>query len=156
MHIFKGQISKGIGRHVELYVPGRDELENCHPDWPRKLQPGSLNVRISPDGYPDIFNEAGHRLTVKSLDNRIIKCAFEIPHISFGNNLLLPTKQKPTRGTAQVWSVLLEANGHSVPCWVLRRIGSGLGDVLEVVSHLYLRATFDFENGHNAELTFQD
>ena len=50
---FTGKVINGTGKHSELFVPGRSEVPDCPIDWPEKLFPGSLNVRISK--YPDEF-----------------------------------------------------------------------------------------------------
>jgi len=57
-----------------------------------------------------------------------------------GNNLLTPTPSKPKRGIGQVWQASLAANGGVLDCWILRRIDSGLRDVLELVSGYAIRS----------------
>lgn len=144
--IFTGNIVNGRGGHIELYVPGRDELPVTHPDWPVKLCPGSLNVKIDSSGYPCEFKNHGLEETVKSLDVALFKAAFEIKQNQFGNNLLTPTDSIPNRGDAQVWKSTLKANNTSIPCWVLRRYGSGLAWELEVVSDINIRNEYGFSN----------
>jgi len=53
--VFQGVVGSGVGRHVDLHVPGREALTHAHCDWPLTLQPGSLNIRI--DGYPSQFTD---------------------------------------------------------------------------------------------------
>lgn len=141
---FKGSIVNGRSRHVELYVPGRNELPAAPTDWPLKLCPGSLNIKINSNGYPDEFKNRDLAETIKSLDSALFKAAFEIKQNQFGNNLLTPTNAIPNRGDAQVWKSTLKANNKSISCWVLRRYGSGLAWELEVVSDLNIRNEYGF------------
>jgi len=154
MHIFKGEISSGIGKHTELYVPGYNQLVKAPENWPEKLHPGSLNVRISSTGYPSIFSEREGAPSIFTLDEGIIPCAFEIPYDSFGNNALRPTAQMPKRGTAQVWRSTLAIVEQEIDCWVLRRYGSMVGEVLEVVSHVHLRTAYELQDGQRVQLRF--
>jgi hypothetical protein len=52
------------------------------------------------------------------------------------NNKLAPILGQPRRGVAQVWRAAVRRfqDGLSVDCWMLRRIGSGVGQQLELVS----------------------
>jgi hypothetical protein len=142
--LFKGFIVNGIGKHNELYVPGRKELPESHPDWPVKLCSGSMNVRVNHSGYPREFRENGWMRTVKALDTAKFKAPFGIRQDQFGNNRLKPTGSMQNRGDAQVWKATLKAGGQSIPCWVLRRFGSGLSRELELVSDMSIRETYGF------------
>ena len=144
---FEGKIDSGVGRHVELQVPGRDELPQAPKDWPSVLCKGSLNVRIKPEGYPELFEELGLPKTTKSLDQRPIKCSFEIGQSEFGNNKLAPMDAMPHRGSAQVWCAVLTITDQDIACWVLRRYGSGLRDQLEIVSDVHLRTEYGLTDG---------
>jgi CTP-dependent riboflavin kinase len=148
--VFKGCIVKGIGQHTTLSVPGRNDITQAPTDWPTKLCPGSLNVRVVPDGYPTLFKEKGLAETTKSLDKDCYPCTFQIAQPEFGNNRLTPTSGNPRRGSAQVWRALLSANGDNINCWVLRRYGSGLSDQLELVSEIHLRTKYGLRDGHAA------
>lgn len=152
---FKGQITDGIGKHSELFVPGRNELATAPSDWPTKLQPGSLNVRVSQDGYPNGFAKYRHGLSVKNLDDGCLNPAFVIPQNQLGNNKLTPTPLVPRRGTAQVWRTVLYTDIQEIPCWVLRRIGSGLSCVLEIVAAVHLREVYNLQNGQCVELVLE-
>ena len=137
--VFKGSIVNGRGGHTELYVPGKKELQDSHPDWPIKLCSGSLNIKINNDGYPKEFKTNGLAETVKSLDAALFKAAFEIKQDQFGNNMLKATEAMPNRGAAQIWKSTLKINYSTIPCWALRRFGSGLAQELEVVSDVNIR-----------------
>lgn len=136
--VFDGVVINGRGGHAELGVPGRHELPSAPHDWPEQLFPGSLNLRVLQ--YPSEFRGRGLPESVKVLDAIPFGPEFTIPHGAMRNNKLTPTPAMPRRGTAQVWRTQLTANGHTVMCWVLRRIGSGLGRELELVSAEGLRA----------------
>jgi hypothetical protein len=150
--IFHGVIAKGIGKYVDLHVPGRDEIK-ASTDWPVVLWKGSLNVRVNPDGYPALFTTRGLPNEVASLDRNCFPSCFEIAYDQFGNNQLLPTAAESRRGTAQVWRARLEANDHEVPCWVLRRYSSALVDVLELLSDRHLRQTYGLVDDQRAIVT---
>lgn len=147
--VFKGCIVNGRGGHSELYVPGKNELQESHPKWPLKLCPGSLNIKINNDGYPNELKISGLSETVKSLDTSLFQAAFEIKQDQFGNNLLTPTDAMPNRGDAQVWKSTLKTNNASIPCWVLRRYDSGLTQELEVVSDINIRNEHGFTKETN-------
>ena len=55
MVIFRGEIVTGVGKYSELSFPGRYEITEAPQDWPNKLYPGSLNVMVRDDGYPEGF-----------------------------------------------------------------------------------------------------
>ena len=145
--VFVGAITSGVGKHVELHVPGRDEMPQAPADWPSVLCRGSLNVRILVDGYPALFLQQRFGNTVRSLDTNCYPCAFEISQSQFGNNMLLPNPSEPRKGSAQVWKAVLTTNDQNIPCWVLRRYRSGLTDQLELLSDRHLRTAYHLENG---------
>lgn len=138
---FIGEVVNGRGTHSELFVPGRVELNSSHVNWPTKLSPGSLNIKIRHNGYPIEFSQHKLRATVSSLDKSLFKAAFEIKREQFRNNILFPSKHTPNGGDAQVWISKLEVNNRLIPCWVLRRYGSRLRTELEVVSDVKIRTT---------------
>jgi hypothetical protein len=152
---FSGVIVKGVGRYVELHVPGRDEIHQAPSDWPITLQKGSLNVRISPDGYPSLFAELGLPNSIKSLDQRPFPPTFEIAQHEFGNNQLRPEPSMPDKGSAQVWRAKLTSGEISYACWVLRRHGSGVGEQLELLSEVHLRTTLQLVCGQSVVVTLE-
>jgi hypothetical protein len=139
--------------YVQLHVPGRSELSACPSDWPEKLCLGSLNVRVAADGYPSLFLERGLSNTVASLDSNCYRANFDIAQDQFGNNKLFPDQSAPRKGSAQVWRAVLGANGRHIPCWVLRRYGSGLINELELLSHEHLRSAYHLEDGQRVTVT---
>lgn len=136
--IFSGLIVNGIGGHSELIIPGRNDLEDAPAEWPERLFPGSLNVRVI--CYPPEFASRGLRSSTKVLDTAGFEPELVIPQAKMINNKLTPTVAFPTRGTAQVWRASIITEGRMIECWVLRRIGSGLADQIELVSEIKLRA----------------
>ena len=134
---FAGKVVNGIGKHSELFVPGRSEVPDCAIGWPEKLLPESLNVRISK--YPDEF--AARRLPpfVATLDIAGFEPQFKIARHLMLNNTLAATQTMPHRGDAQVWMASLITSKQEVSCWVLRRFGSALKDQIELVSSVGLR-----------------
>lgn len=140
---FEGIVVNGQGDHSKLFVPGRSLLSGASEDWPETLQPGSLNVRIG--AYPLAWRERGLAATVKVLDTDVFPPEFLIPQDRMQSNQLIPTPSSPRRGIGQVWRATLNANGGYVDCWVLRRVDSGLRDVLELVAGYAIRPALGLE-----------
>ena len=155
--IFKGQIRSGVGRHVELGIPGRDALINAPLEWPEKLQPGSLNIGVHSDGYPEELIEYRDFEGVITLDRKLIPPAFLIPREYMKNNKLRSDPDMPDRGVAQVWraTLIVESAFESYPVWVLRRLGSRVGEQLELVSEVHLRDTLSLQDGMSVTVALQ-
>ena len=149
---FGGEICSGIGKHRELGVPGRDAIADAPSDWPRTLCPGSLNVRVRQ--YPAAFDSRALSHTVRELDICGFRPEFTIPQAELRNNKLQPSADAPKRGIAQVWRARLTslATGSTVDCWLLRRIGSTVGEQLELVSNHKLRS-HGLEDGDRVRVT---
>ena len=147
--VFKGYITAGVGRHVELGIPGRGKLPEAPADWPEKLQPGSLNIRVDHKGYPPELTTCDPFLGIKTLDRKLFAPAFLIPQNKMQNNKLKPCAEMPDQGTAQVWRALLHTGQGSstYAVWVLRRFGSNVGEQLELVSDVHLRKTLSLADG---------
>jgi hypothetical protein len=152
---FSGEIGDGVGKYVELHVPGREELTQAPSDWPVTLQKGSLNVRIAALGYPPLFAALGLPNRVRSLDLRPFPSAFEIAQHEFGNNRLKAEPSMPHKGSAQVWRAILATQGDKHPCWVLRRYGSGVGEQLELLSERHMRSAFQLATGQPVIVALQ-
>jgi hypothetical protein len=143
--VFQGVICSGIGKHRRLGVPGRAEVPGAPGDWPEVLVPGSLNIRVRPDGYPPGFSFRG----VDMLDNGHFRPTFIVSRNLFKNNKLRPTADRADTGTAQVWRAQLRviASQKTAAAWVLRRIGSVLKDQIEIVSDQPLRSVLELRDG---------
>ncbi len=146
---FRGTIGTGVGKHVNLVIPGSSDLADAPVDWPERLQPGSLNIRIHAGGYPAEFSQVPPVKKVKHLDSKQFPPAFTIPHDQMSGNTLTPREDMPEKGTAQVWRAVLRINASSVSrsTWVLRRIGSRVGEQLELVSDNQLRTALSLADG---------
>ena len=153
--MFNGVVARGIGKHADLHVPGRHHISQAPAEWPLILFKGSLNVRILPNGYPASFADRGLPNKVSALDQNCFPCCFEIRYDQFGNNQLTPTAAYRRRGSAQVWRAFLDVNNHRITCWALRRYGSTLVDVLELVSDKGLRATYGLDDNQAATVVLQ-
>ena len=147
-------MSCGIGQHSTLQVPGRSALPTAPVDWPEALYPGSLNVRI--DEYPEEFRRRGLTNRVMELDRSWFAPEFEILRLQFGNNLLGPRPGVPRGGDAQVWRAMLSLadTGTRHECWVLRRLGSQVGEQLECVAGRRLRGA-GIEEGKRVRVALQ-
>ena len=76
---FTGHVRTGKGKHAELVIPGKCELLSSPCDWPKTLCPGSLNIKIAPDGYPPEFIGVDPKNAIKALDTGLLPPAFTIP-----------------------------------------------------------------------------
>ena len=143
---FHGVITAGIGKHSELGVPGRSALISVSPDWPDRLYPGSLNVRV--ETYPKALVQHGLADRIAELDRGLFRPAFQIARDLFRNNHLRPRPGVPNGGDAQVWRARIEVVGSelTLDCWALRRFGSRVGEQLEFVAADKLR-DLGLENG---------
>jgi len=149
--IFHGYVAPGMGKHNELGIPGRLLISATAPtDWPERLQPGSLNIRLFADRIPREFSAHGLPPTVTSLDAGRFQPEFEIPQARIANNTIAPDRVRgPRGGDAQVWRAFLSDEGRALDipqAWVLRRFGSQVGEQLELVSGSRLRDTPGIEN----------
>ena len=150
---YKGTIINGCGKHSELGVPGRTTLREAPDDWPDVLAPGSLNVLVASSGYPYIYRQLDIPTLVSILDNGFFKPVFTIEHAKFVNNQIIPTAQNPQNGMGQVWRTTLLAESNDIECWMLRRIGSGLKNQIELVSHEDIRATYGLDKNRRWPVT---
>ena len=110
-----------------------------------------MNVKINPDGFPqELISHFGSN-SVKHFDSRRFKPIEEIPARAIRGNTLLPTKACPDKGNGQVWSAtiieLKSQKQNRMNCWVFRRIGSGYGDVLELVAEESISNALDLKYG---------
>lgn len=147
---FIGKIRSGKGKHSELIIPGVAELNGAPPNWPTKFHPGSLNIGIAKDGYPEGFADpdAGGR-GITPLDDGVIKPTVVLPWDKIGNNGLKPKKGSPDRGTGQFWPAIITviSTGDAAHCWAFRRINSSIRRQLEIVAATSLRNLLHLNDG---------
>lgn len=139
---FIGIVQSGKGKHSKLIIPGAADFNGAPLKWPITFYPGSLNVGISKNGYPEGFkdpDEGGCGVTL--LDGEVIEPTVVLPWYKIGNNSLRPKSGKPRRGTGKFWPAVITvaATGDLADCWVFRRIDSTIKRQLEVVSSLCLK-----------------
>lgn len=137
--VFEGYVHRGQGDFSNMVIPGRTDESYFPGDWPAELASGSLNVRIT--GYPPEFQQRGWGAKVTVLDSGLFQPAFVLPGHAILNNTI-PNRRNPSdrrTGDAQVWRATLENAYKAHSCWVLRRLGSGYRDVLELVSEVRIR-----------------
>ncbi len=161
---FLGCIVRGTRQFaITLVIPGSDEIPSKIRDWPDRIYPGSLNIRVEAPGFPAKYIEIFGSASVNHLDTRRFLPEAEIPHDAIGNNALRPTAMDPDRGNAQIWRADLTIidSGMEMQCWVLRRIGSEVGigskvgNVIECVSGKCLWNAMSLNEGDRVELELQ-
>ncbi|MDR6624840.1 hypothetical protein [Caulobacter segnis] len=134
---FRGVITGGMHCFAkDMRVPGRSDISDAPDDWPETLAPGTLNFRYQK--LPSALATRGWA-NISELDHRQFVALFEIPQDAIVGNTLRPGSAGGEKGRAQVWRARLETDNGSVDCWVLRRIGSGYLEVLELVSAVRIR-----------------
>src|SRR5260370_18677487 len=92
----------------EMVIPGRDDLFLAPKDWPMQLAPGTLNIQVNDDGFPEGFEEIGKGDGLKKLDEGKFRAALVIPQRLIAGNPVKPDPDHPTRGFAQVWRAELQ------------------------------------------------
>ena len=147
---FVGKVRSGKGKHSELVIPGIADLNHAPTAWPDRFHPGSLNIGIFKDGFPEGFvdpDEGGRGVTL--LDDGVIKPAVTLAWDRIGNNGLRPKAGKPRRGTGQFWPAVITvvATGGTSDCWLFRRIDSTIKRQLEIVSSLHLKVHLSLKDG---------
>lgn len=146
---FKGKVVSGCGKHCELIIPGKAKLPDAPSDWPEVLCPGSLNIEISIEELPKELDDLGPGAFIKKLDNDILKPAFIIQQSAILNNTIGPQGPVKGRGDARVWRAKISVlkTHQDFPCWVLRRLDSGMTRHIELVSDANLRRTLNLCDG---------
>ncbi len=147
---FRGRVRSGMGKHSKMVVPGRTAISSAPTDWPESFFPGSLNIGLSQNGYPDGFRspELGGS-GVSHLDAGNPRPAFVLPSDQIKKNGLKPTRDKPERGTGQFWRVVLTnvSTGETLRCWLFRRIGSTINSQLELIATCPIRDELSLADG---------
>jgi hypothetical protein len=146
--IFQGIVRCGVGQFAKkLVIPGSEEISLSIRDWPERLQPGTLNIRV--EVFPMEYSEKFGQENLKFLDRGKFRPEATLKAEEIKNNTLPPTPEFPERGRAQIWRAILTKveSGNSETCWVLRRIDSGLCVDLELVSSKRLRDQLVLEDG---------
>jgi hypothetical protein len=135
----KGEFSR------DMVVPGRKGLVLAPADWPLKLAPGTLNIAVNKDGFPEGFEEIGTGDGLNKFDEGKFRPEFAIPPWRIAGNTLQPTPDQLMRGAAQVWRAELQviSTDRVAKCWMLRRLGSGIVSQIELVAREHLRSRFD-------------
>jgi hypothetical protein len=139
----------------EMVIPGRKRLVLAPKDWPEKLAPGTLNIAIRNNGFPNDFDQLGKGDGLKKLDEGKFWPELAIPPWQIEGNTLEPTPDEPVRGSAQVWRAELQvpSTGKSATCWMLRRLGSDIISEIELVSHEHLRRRLNLCDGMDVKVT---
>lgn len=134
---FSGRYAKGATLFSQkIQIPGQCEINKLIDGWPASVHPGTMNVKIDPEGFPPALISRFRTKSVKHLDSSLFRPITEIPAHAIGGNTLPPTDTWPERGNGQVWHARItnQKSQNIRDCWLLRRIGSGYADVLEFVA----------------------
>ncbi len=147
---FEGVYAEGSGYFsVKIQIPGHCDFTKPIEGWPAVMHEGTMNVKINSDGFPqELISRFGSK-SVKHFDSRRFKPEAEIPAQAIGGNTLRPTEACPDEGNGQVWSAtIIELKSqNSKDCWVFRRIGSGYGEVLELVAEESISSALSLKYG---------
>jgi hypothetical protein len=146
------------GTSREITLPGRAELLVAPADWPRQLAPGTLNIEIQSDGFPEGLEAIGKGEGLRKLDAGDFSAALVIPQRKIGGNPVLPDPEQPTRGFAQVWRATLQVIGaaQQTNCWMFRIIGSDDTSQIELVDRDHLRTKLSLTDGTAVRVTIRE
>ncbi len=138
-----------------MLLPGRDDLIVAPADWPQQLAPGTLNIQVNGDGFPEGFDEIGKGDGLRRFDEGNFRPALVIPERKIAGNTLKSTPDQPTRGFAQLWRAELQviASGQTTTCWMLRIVGSDLALRINLVAEDNLRSRLNLCNGMAVTVT---
>jgi len=102
---FRGVYASGANLFAkQIRIPGNSDFTKAIKGWPALVHPGTMNVKVSPDGFPqELISRFGSK-SVKHFDSRLFKPIVEFPANAIGGNTLRPSEASPDRGNAQVWS----------------------------------------------------
>ena len=153
---FSGAVRSNQGAFSQqMVIPGRQSLVLAPEDWPAKLAPGTLNIAIHDDGFPNDFDQLGKGDGLKKLDEGNFRPELAIPPWRIVGNTLQPTPDEPLRGSAQVWRAELQvaSTGDFATCWMLRRLGSDIVSQIELVSDEHLRRRLNLSDGMEVKVT---
>ena len=150
---FKTVVQNGEGRFSKMVFPGRGDLKGNPECWPEKLQPGSLNCKIT--GFPKDFHTlAGQGDRIEALDHGRFSPEFKIPRESIKNNVVKPYSKKDNqeKGVAQVWRCIVrnDNSGEQFEAFHVRRIDGSypkFHDIMELMSDKHLRNQYNLEDG---------
>lgn len=153
---FIGTVQTGRYRFAhEMVIPGRDSLFLKPDDWPRQLAPGTLNIKISDDGFPAGFDEIGTGEGLTRLDEGNFGRALLISPWKIAGNTIKHDDDHLTRGMGEIWRAELQviATGQATKCWMVRRIGSDITSVIELVAEENLRTRLTLSDGTAVRVT---
>jgi hypothetical protein len=153
---FIGTVRAGSGRFAEdMIIPGHDDLFLAPLDWPTQLAPGTLNIMVNDDGFPEGFIEIGSGDGLKKFEEGKFRPTLLISPWKIAGNTLKHDSDNPTRGMAQLWRAELQviATGQVTTCWMLRRLGSDITSEIELVSEEHLRSRLNVHDGMSVKVT---
>jgi hypothetical protein len=140
---FIGTVRTGNGKFAQdMVIPGQADLFLAPIDWPTQLAPGTLNIKVNDDGFPEGFEEIGSRDGLKKLEEGKFRASLGISSWRIQGNTLKYDSDNPTRGMALLWRAELQviADGRVTTCWMLRRLGSDITSEIELVAEEHLRS----------------
>jgi len=153
---FIGTVQTGNGKFAQdMVIPGHGDLFMAPIDWPTELAPGTLNIKINDDGFPDGFNENGSGDGLIKFEEGKFRPTLLISPWKIPGNTLKDDSDHPTRGMAQLWRAELQviATGKVTTCWMLRRLGSDITSEIELVAEEHLRSRLNLSDGMVVKVT---
>jgi hypothetical protein len=153
---FIGIVRSNSGQFSQdLVFPGRDDLIVAPEDWPMQLAPGTLNIQIDDDGFPQGHEEFGKSNGLKALDEGKFRAALVIPQRLIAGNPVKPDPDRPTSGFAQVWRAELQviATSQAATCWMFRIIDSDMLPQIELVAQEHLQSRLNLSDGMAVKVT---
>ncbi len=153
---FNGKVCDGAGLFSkEIELPSPKELSDLG-NWPDVFAPGTFNIQVTGSSWPEIAGLDFASQGVRCLDrSSIFVPAAYLDYSVVPNNTLNPGNKGEFGGDLQFWRAVLQMSdiSESLYCYMLRRVGSGYRNKIELVSNIHIRNTYKLFNGHPVKLT---
>ncbi len=157
---FLAKVCDGAGRFAEeIEIPSPVEGLTSVEGWPSGLVRGTFNIQVQGNSWPEIEGLDFRRAGVQCLDrSSVFSPALYLDHSFIPNNTLNPNNKGEFGGDLQFWRAELSiANGpENLRCYMLRRVGSGYRDKIELVSDVHFRREYQVESGREVSLVVYD
>ena len=153
---FIGTVQTGRCRFAhEMVIPGQDSLFLKPDYWPRRLAPGTLNIKLNDGGFPPGFDDIGKGEGLTKLDEGNFGRALLISPWKIAGNTIQHDADHPTRGMGEIWRAELQviATGQATKCWLFRRIGSDITSSIELVAEENLRTRLNLSDETAVKVT---
>ena len=132
-----------------------DSILQMDIGWLQRIEPGTLNLKISIPSSKGPSGEALGSNGVKVLDlNPSFKPHIYLDHLEIVGNTLSRRRTNSSKiGDGQFWRAKAKVdNVTEIKAYMLRRVDSGFRDRIELIADCHLRTKYGFKNGDEVVL----